>query len=275
MAIIDTLAEVGSGKKGLADNDNLEIVVDNVVRLCHEMRVHGMHGQGEDGNARTSASHCCGQELALEDISRTRAKFSYIESLVEKQQAEKLSLSDLGLESYFFCDDYRHLIDAEMALLKRAAMRDHDLVPSDMRTMFLGSGALPVSPLMIADRLEKPVSCLDMDVQANNLARHLLSRIDPDGMITLHDAIAQSYDYNDIDVVFMASLITPKRDVLAQIAKFDVRYVMVRTVDESFGMIYEPFDESMIGALGFEKRGETPACADCMHQTILLERIAA
>ena len=247
-----------------AGNDNLEDVVSTVVGLCYEMRKSG---------GRLDAMLCCGQDLALKNVTRARSQFSHIESAVEKKQAMQLRLCDMGIEDYFFCADYEHLIGTEIGLLQQAlAARALDI--NDMASVFLGSGALPVSPLMIARKSGRPVQCVDMDIQANDMARGLLSKIDPEGALSITDSTAEDFDYSGADIVYMASLIAPKRDVLAQIAKYKTRFVMIRTVDDSFDMIYEPFDQEMIESLGFRKCSQTALCNECMHQTILLENKA-
>lgn len=239
-----------------ATNDNLESVVSQVVDLCHRFR----------------NDYACAplpMNMQGELLEKTRQHFFELECRIEKKKARELIKTREPLDSYFFWSDYQALIDSEWKIITAHA-EELGKNPNDLRFAFIGSGAMPVSALLLSERTKHPVVCVDSDPEANEIAQNFLRMIGREEMLVINESYAQSYDYSEIDVVFMASLIKPKSDVLSHIRSFDVSAVLARSVCEGFCMIYEALADDLIHGAGFKVANKAEPTQGCMHQTMLL-----
>lgn len=241
-----------------ATNDNLESVVSKVVDLCSNYR-----------KDTACAPLPANMQGAL--LEETRRHFFELECRVEKNKAQELINTQQTLESYFFWADYQALIESEWRLIEDyAATLGRN--PHDMRFAFIGSGAMPVSPLMLAERTDHPVICVDADEEANGIAKNFLNMIGRQDKLVIHQGYAQDFDYTDIDIVFMASLINPKAEVLQHINSFNVSGILARSVCDGFCMIYEALEETLVSDAGYKIAARAAGSTDCMHNTLLLAK---
>lgn len=106
-----------------------------------------------------------------------------------------------ALEDFPYLEEYRLLVDQEMALLK-------NLVSEPRRVLFIGSGPLPLSAYLMATEHEIEVDMLDADSHTHTCARGWLSRDDAHHKLTCVHADARIFqgDMTSYDAIILASL---------------------------------------------------------------------
>ena len=82
------------------------------------------------------------------------------------------SLDDF--RSFIYWDNYKELIQTEINELNK--------VKNDIRSFaFVGTGPLPLSPLLLQRELGAKMTCLDIDEQAHSLGRRIVQELDKEG----------------------------------------------------------------------------------------------
>ena len=244
-----------------ATNDNMESVIGRVVALCGQIT--------EAYESSDVPSLHVGRLL-----QEARRKFFELECQLEKWKAEELIQSRQAVESYFFSADYEALIEQEWALVENYA-RSIGREAEGMRMAFIGSGAMPVSAMLLSNKIASPIVCVDADADANKIARAFVTAKGYEGKLDIYQAHAECFDYSEIDLVFMASLINPKPLVLDHIRRFDVAGIMARTVSDGYSMIYESMTERQVQNAGYRVVSATCRDEKCMHQSLLLSSAMA
>jgi Nicotianamine synthase protein len=154
-----------------------------------------------------------------------------------------------GLAEFWYFENYRSLIDAELALLGPTAAT---------RATFLGSGALPLTAVLLARRLPGlRVRCVDNDAEACELSRALIRRLGMDDRTTIIEARAEELQFRPSDIVICASLLQAPM-LYDALAKYGVKTVVVRDAEGLFRLCYKPASAPPIG---YCPAGRTAACA--------------
>lgn len=106
-------------------------------------------------------------------LARLRALCGTGETALEVHWAKRLAvakdvLAELQLFPYY--ENYRQMVQAELGLLRQYA-------PQANSVLLVGSGPLPLTAYFLAAEHGLAVQCLDIDAQANRLARDWLYRL--------------------------------------------------------------------------------------------------
>ncbi|GAB5388320.1 MAG: hypothetical protein Alpg2KO_12880 [Alphaproteobacteria bacterium] len=158
------------------------------------------------------------------------------EAEMEKSWAEALLARPIlhrqTLRLFWYHQHYLNLVEDELDL-----MAEHTDYPE--RLVFLGSGALPLTAIMAAEVLpECQVVCVDLDQQANALARALFERLDvPIEVVT---AAAQDVAMSPDDLPIMASLLSTKHDMFGHFSRMGVRRFILRDAEGPYRLLYQP-----------------------------------
>jgi hypothetical protein len=119
------------------------------------------------------------------------------------------------LERFPYAGNYRALSRMELDVL--ATVVDRPV----RRVAFLGSGPLPLSPVLVAGELGVPVDGIDRDEAAVTLARRVVEALGVPGVSFVHSDVADA-DLRPYDVVVLAALVgvsaSEKRSVLRRLA---------------------------------------------------------
>lgn len=119
------------------------------------------------------------------------------------------------LELFPYAGNYRALCRLELDVLATVADRPV------RRVAFLGSGPLPLSPVLVAGELGVPVDGFDRDAAAVALARRVVGALGVADVSFLHADVADA-DLASYDVVVLAALVgvsaAEKRSVLRRLA---------------------------------------------------------
>jgi SAM-dependent methyltransferase len=137
---------------------------------------------------------------------------------LERAWSARIASSDdpaRALARFPYLGNYRRLVRREADLLGRTAGRHV------RRVAFLGSGPLPLSPLLLASALGAEVDAVDSDPRALDAGRRVAASLGAPG-VAFVAGDAATLDVSGYDVVVLAALVgaTPaaKRAVLAHLA---------------------------------------------------------
>jgi hypothetical protein len=155
------------------------------------------------------------------------------ESLMEFWWARRLLAEGelaAGLPSFWYFDNYRALVDSEVALIR-------PLSPS--RIVFLGSGAFPLTALLLAEGLPLPVACVDHDAAACAIARDLLDKAQLSERVSVHRMEAAEFPFERGDLALCASLLRGTSHHASLVAA-GVRHVILRNTEGVLRFCYHP-----------------------------------
>jgi hypothetical protein len=183
-------------------------------------------------------------------------KLAVAEGLMERHWAEtfcpRAGLAVADLRDFVYWDCYCHLVGGELRCLPRGlAFAEGETIA------FVGAGALPLSAIFMHVRTGLPVTCIDADPRACRLARALCDRLGLAG-ISVRCADGAACDYALCPVVFVASLVSQKADVVARVLEGCPHAVVaLRSAEGLATLLYEPVDEAGLEAMGCECLGRT------------------
>ncbi len=101
--------------------------------------------------------------------------------------------------------NYRLLSTWEISLIHQ--YRKERGLGSARRALFVGSGPLPLSPILMQDAFIEGVDCLDSNENACELSRLLISRIGlAENVGILHGSAEKFSGYGEYDCIFVAAL---------------------------------------------------------------------
>lgn len=203
-------------------------------------------------------------------------KLSEAEFLVELSDTLRICQSEgtimdivTGLPNW---DIYRALVSQELAML-RHFIRDEDETEKSP-IVFIGSGPLPISSIILHLFGVVEVICLEMNAVAYEASCALLAHLGLETNISVVMVNGSNFDYSPYRHIFMASLVRNKREVLEQISRTSVNpLVAVRTAEGIRQMMYEAIDESQLSQQRWRIAGRT--CPDqnlVINSTLFIER---
>jgi hypothetical protein len=154
------------------------------------------------------------------------------ESLMEKWWCRRVLAAgaDAGavISSFWYRDNYLCLIASEWRLIQN--------LPFD-RIVFLGSGAFPLTALLLAERTRCNILCVDRDAEASDLAQRLISVARLSDRIAVHCMATENVHLHAGDLVICASLLDGDGHVYAM-RKARVRHVLVRDGEGVYRFCY-------------------------------------
>lgn len=188
-----------------------------------------------------------------------------------QQNATALSMKS-ALDSHSFGGAYEELLQREVAVLLNCikATRPGG-ISSNLRGIFVGSGPMPISALLIHKLTGAQLQCLDIDQQATELATQLVTRLGLSKQLNMQWVNGNSFDYSGADFVFIASLVRDKMQVLQRITSKDT-VVAVRSAEGLSSLQYEPLDRSEVIREGFNEVGCNNATATTVNSTFYFVR---
>jgi hypothetical protein len=186
------------------------------------------------------------------------AKLSEAEYQMELFDSRQLcNQPEFGLASLFQYKNwgnYESLVGEELKQLRKISRPEEITSP----IVFVGSGPLPLSALLLHLRWNVSVICLDIDPDACEAARFMMERINISDNVQVVQGDGAEFDYADRQHVFIASLVTQKDKVLEQIRRSNPgALVAIRTAEGIRQLMYEAINEEAIAAAGWQLLGRT------------------
>lgn len=184
-------------------------------------------------------------------------RYAVAEGEMEKDFARRLLRDEAGmlsLHAHFpYHAAYRNQIRAELDLLAAGPA----FAPQS-RIIFLGAGAIPLSALLIAEAGDWPLTLVDRDVEAVELARAILARFGLGEQVDVAQAEAGDIDFSAHDLIWMAALLRDYRKVLACLDRLETRPpILMRGTERASRIIYASPDHADFRAAGYRQSGDT------------------
>lgn len=136
-----------------------------------------------------------------------------------------------ALTEFWYFDNYRSLVTAELSLLEPAA---------GTRVMFLGSGALPLTAILLTRLVPGlHVHCVDRDPEACALSSALIQRLGMEDHTKIIHSFAETVEFQPGDIVICASLLQAPT-LYDTLARSGVRTLITRDAEGLFRLCYKP-----------------------------------
>ncbi|MDQ0115601.1 nicotianamine synthase family protein [Paenibacillus harenae] len=167
---------------------------------------------------------------------------------------------------------YMALVSRELSVLREYMRQDHRSEKSPI--VFVGSGPMPLSPIILHLFGDAEVICLEMDSVAYDASCSLFEHLGLGKKVTVVMQNGSEFDYSSYSRIFVASLVRNKRAVLEQISRTSRDpLVAVRTAEGIRQIMYEAIDESRLNKQGWRIVGRTyPVQNLVINSTLFLER---
>jgi hypothetical protein len=168
-----------------------------------------------------------------------------------------------ALAAFWYMDNYRELYAAERTLMTDAQHR---------KAVFLGSGALPLTAILMAEAdPEASIRCVDSDAIACDLSRELISALGLSARIEVICGSAQTYIPRADETVICASLLSGE-GIYEHLFAHGVKTLLVRDAEGLFRLLYKPAVLPQNGC--YVERAKTRPCHTRINTSRLFERAA-
>jgi len=246
-----------------------QLVTNMIKRLSLHLRSHYLP---EEVQAVLSNEYIRMNQRNLQD------KLSEAEFLVELGdslhicQSEDSALDNIQRLSYW--NIYMALVSEELSTLRRITRADGQTEKS--RIVFVGSGPMPLSPIIMHLIGDVEVLCLEIDSVAYETSFFLLERMGLGNKVTVLMENGTEFDYSSYNRIFVASLVTDKLGVLNQIKRTSPdSLVVVRTAEGMKRIMYEAVDESQLKKHGWRILTRTwPEETLVINSTLFLDYVS-
>lgn len=166
-----------------------------------------------------------------------------------------------ALETFWYLDHYRALCRAEYDLIGGAWQG---------RYAFLGSGALPVTAILLAQRHPGiRLRCVDCDPEACELSETLLRRLHLQDQVSVCMAEAQAVDLQGNETVICASLLRAPGlfDLMSQVG---TQRLLIRDAEGVYRFCYRP---AALPETGFVEKARTRLSEKQLNTTRYLHAV--
>ncbi|QNK60310.1 nicotianamine synthase family protein [Paenibacillus sp. PAMC21692] len=217
-----------------------------------------------------------GDDYIRSNQRKLQDKLSEAEFLAELNDARQLAHGDVSplvkLAAMPIWRVYNALVGEELSFL--SVLLDKHGKTEQAPIVFVGSGPLPLSPVMLHLFGKTEVVALEKDRGAFEVSRTLLKRMGLESKVIVKLMEGADFNYSAYDVIFVASLVRNKREVLEQISRTTPQaLVAVRTAEGIRQIMYEAIDESLLYRLGWDIIGRTsPDGRQVINSTLFLGR---
>lgn len=177
----------------------------------------------------------------------------------------------ITLQTFPYYDNYLKLTQLEYRSLNLVG--DHSI----RRVLFVGSGPLPLTAILLAQQYGIVVDCIDNDTQAVEVSKQLISRLGLSKTIRITQGDAASYtQYGEYDAVFLAAMVgldaKTKQSIIAttgrQMKQGDL--LVARTAHGLRTLLYPPVDIDLIE--GFDAQVVVQPLNEVVNSVIVLEQ---
>lgn len=154
---------------------------------------------------------------------------------MEKWWCRQILASDCpgaqALAAFWYLDEYAALCRSELQLVGENARRGF---------AFLGSGALPVTAIMLAKSCpDARISCVDCDEDSCALSEKLLQLLGLSGRIEVKSAHAEHYEARPDETLICASLLDAP-SLFELLPERRVRHLIIRDAEGPYRFCYRP-----------------------------------
>jgi hypothetical protein len=186
---------------------------------------------------------------------------------MEKWWCRKILASECpgaqALQAFWYLDEYEALHKAELELLGEKVTE---------RFAFLGSGALPVTAILIARECSgMRVTCVDCDGEACELAERLVALLGLKGSVEIASIDAQDYPSEPDETIICASLLHAP-GIFEALKERRARRLIVRDAEGAYRFCYRP---AALPGRGFVERAKSAVSSRRINTSRYFEACAA
>lgn len=212
------------------------------------------------------------------NLQSLQHKLSEAECLAELEASRRICQSQQmitsmaeGLPNW---DIYMELVGKELSILHELSFQNGRA--NEAPIVFVGSGSLPLSAIILHLCGNAEVICLEIDAAAYDASCALLKRLGLSRNISVVMQDGADYNYSSHSRIFVASLVRNKEAVLKQINRTASNpLVAVRTAEGIKQMMYESLDEWQLNKQGWTIAARTrPNDRVVINSTLFLKRAA-
>jgi len=170
---------------------------------------------------------------------------------------------------------YKALVSQELRMLRQFIGQGQEGLTCKSPIVFVGSGPMPISPIILHLFGDVEVICVEMDAVAYDASCALLEHLGLESKVTVVMGNGSEFDYSSYSRIFVASLVRNKQAVLEQISRTSTDpLVAVRTAEGMRRIMYEAINESQLITQGWRILGRTcPEENLVINSTLFLERV--
>ncbi|GMK39155.1 hypothetical protein PCCS19_22090 [Paenibacillus sp. CCS19] len=240
------------------------------LMISHLSRLLRLSYSPEEAQAVLNHEYIRLHQRSLQD------KLSEAEFLAELKDAQDMCKSEGSIMDIVTSLPNWHiyvaLVGKELSIL-RTYIREKGQV-DEPPIVFVGSGPMPISPIILHLFGEVEVICVEMNEAAYEASCSLLAHLGLGDKVSVVLVNGSDFDYSPYRHIFMASLVHNKQEVLEQIQRTSSNpLVAVRTAEGMKQMMYEAIDETQLSEQRWRIAGRTHPDQDLViNSTLFLER---
>jgi hypothetical protein len=169
-----------------------------------------------------------------------------------------------NLNEFWYLQNYLDLVDLE---LEKVSISKHP----DKEIVFIGSGPLPLTAIIMAQKTGMKITCLDMDEAAVKRGEALAEKLGMGDKLHFTQSAGHEYDYRDTTLVMVASLVADKKEVLEQIRStaHDEPEVALRSAEGLHALLYDPVKPSLLEEFNMRVERETRPTPKVINSTLV------
>lgn len=141
-------------------------------------------------------------------------------------------LDKTDLRVFWYYNNYEEIASKEYNLIK-----NNTRINDKTQILFAGSGALPLTAIIMHIKYGLNISLLDVDKDAIEKSSLLIRKLDLPIKVIHQDFF--KYDLSRYDIVFAASLISNKKKVVEKFKSDNVPFYLLRGADSLYQAFYE------------------------------------
>lgn len=217
-------------------------------------------------------------EYIRSNLNGLREILSQAEFLAELHDSRAMLRSDRSVMDHIrqlsYWNVYVSLVGKELAMLRQLNSRNDERGNANFPVVFVGSGPLPLSSIVLHQYGGGEMICLEMNAEAYEASSLLLERAGLSNVVKVIKINGSEFDYSGYNRIVLASLVKNKPEVLQRIAQTSRNpLVAVRTAEGMRQVMYEAIDETQITDLGWRIQARTmPEERLVINSTLFLAR---
>ena len=173
-----------------------------------------------------------------------------------------------NLDEFWYRQCYKDLVQEEVDAGRSLGITFNE----HSRICFVGSGPLPMTAIDMHLITGAQITCIDCDENAVELSSKMIENLGLSDVIHVSKSEACDVDYGQGDVIFVASLVANKKDVVAKIRETAPHaYVGVRSVEGIKAMLYEPVNHDAFTENGLTYLGSSQDTHGTINTTLFFK----
>jgi hypothetical protein len=176
--------------------------------------------------------------------------------------SKKADLSFETLKEFWYFDQYYHIALKENRFIDELSIENPNFV-------FIGSGPLPMSGIILNKIKNFDITLVDIDSNAIAMSEKLCSKLSKNIAHICSDAV--ELDYKNYDLVFVASMVSNKPKLMKKLHEDKVKHIIIRDAKGFSKLFYEALEDEIFEY--YRIKDTSPADGLTINTSYLLERI--